>query len=202
MKFVVKGKLPSRNEEIQANRTHWSAGAKIKTYAQSVVCWSIKSAISSGDLKTVTEPIEVFIEWHGSKRKDVDNIQSSTKYILDALQETGILPSDSQKWVKQVWQKVVPDREDYVVVEMSERGWSLTKRADEIEIPQRLSTHESLISREEMIAEIGAEMRFAELKEDLDASAAYSKAIAIVEKAKIYGSVNPTQFIFYGSDRE
>lgn len=61
---------------------------------------------------------------------------------------------------------------------------------------------ETLISREELVAEITAELRFAELKRSYVMAAAYRKVLDIVEKQRDYGEVNPTAFIFYGSSRE
>lgn len=61
---------------------------------------------------------------------------------------------------------------------------------------------ETLISKEELITEITAELRFAELKKSYVTAAAYRRILDIVEKSKDYGEVNPTAFIFYGGSRE
>lgn len=125
MRFVYRGRLAGRNKEINANRSHWAAGAKVKADAQASIMWAIKAA----RLERVTEPVEVYIEWHEApRRRDVDNIQSSTKYILDALVTAGVLPNDNLTWVRQVYQKVVKDDEDYVVVELDRDGYEITRR--------------------------------------------------------------------------
>ena len=61
---------------------------------------------------------------------------------------------------------------------------------------------EELISREALLVDITAEQRFAELKEDIQASLLLTKVIRIIKEQKMMGMVNPTQFIFYGGDRE
>lgn len=131
MRFVHVGRLAGRNKEISANRAHWAAGAKVKADAEEVLRWSIRVAQMKGEIEPIKKAVEIYIEWHDAPRhRDVDNIQSSTKYILDALKEMGIIPDDNQKWVKQVWQKVVPDADDYVIVELNETGYTLERRQD------------------------------------------------------------------------
>lgn len=61
---------------------------------------------------------------------------------------------------------------------------------------------ETLISREEIKAEITAELRFAELKNSRIMAATFRKVLDIIDNMPSYGEVNPTAFIFYGSGRE
>ena len=45
-------------------------------------------------------PVAVCFEWHEkTRRRDLDNIASAKKFILDALQECGILEGDGQKQI-------------------------------------------------------------------------------------------------------
>lgn len=126
MRFVHEGRLAGRNEEIAANRSHWAAGAKVKKDTEDALRYSILVAVRDGSLLPTRKPVEVYIEWHEApRRRDVDNIQSSTKYVLDALVRSGIIQNDNQTWVKQVWQKVVQDVKDFVVVELSEVGYTI-----------------------------------------------------------------------------
>ena len=130
MRFVYRGRLAGRNKEINANRSHWAAGTKVKADAQASVAWAIKAA----GLKPVTAPVDVYIEWHEApRRRDVDNIQSSAKYILDALVTAGVLPNDNQTWVRQVYQKVVKDDEDYVVVELDRNGYEIRRKNGDVD---------------------------------------------------------------------
>jgi Holliday junction resolvase RusA-like endonuclease len=71
---------------------------------------------------TVEKPCEIFIEWHEkTKRRDVDNIQSAQKFILDALQQHNIIKNDSRKYVKQIHHTVIDDKRDFVIVRIEER---------------------------------------------------------------------------------
>ena len=55
---------------------------------------------------------------------------------------------------------------------------------------------ENLISREALIEEITAEMRLSELAGYEDEAIAYSKALSLIDKAHVWGTVNPTQTVF------
>ena len=61
---------------------------------------------------------------------------------------------------------------------------------------------EELVSKQELEADITAELRFAELKGDKKTASAMNKALRIIQNQKVMGYVNPTQFVFYGADRE
>ena len=86
--LIINEKLPSLNEVIRENRANRYAGAKLKKDIESIIGWAIKAA----KLKPIINPCVIDIEWHeATKRRDVDNIHSSVKFILDALVKNGIL---------------------------------------------------------------------------------------------------------------
>ena len=117
MYFKIEQRLPSLNEVIEANRTNRYAGAKMKREIEGIIAVYINIARHVGTIKPVKTPVVIDIEWHEkTKRRDVDNIQSSQKFILDALQKQGILVNDNRHYVKQVFHKIVDDTEDYVEV--------------------------------------------------------------------------------------
>lgn len=117
MEFIINEKLPSLNQVISSNRANRYAGAKLKKDIETLIGWSIKKAA----LKPITNPCVINIEWHeATKRRDVDNIHSSVKFILDALVKNGILINDSRKHVKQIYHQIVDDNENYVVVKIFE----------------------------------------------------------------------------------
>ena len=119
LEFIIKEKLPSLNDVICANRANRYAGAKLKKEIETSIGWAIKAAA----LKPITNPCVINIEWHeATKRRDVDNIHSSVKFILDALVKHGILKNDSRKYVKQIYHEVIDDTENYVVVRIKETG--------------------------------------------------------------------------------
>lgn len=120
--FIIKAKLPSLNEYIRACRANKFQGAKFKADVEETIGWAIKQAQAAGRLSNMGEkPCKVYIDWNEkTKRRDVDNIQSAQKYILDALQKCGIIKNDSRKYVKQIYHTVNDSTEDYVVVRIEE----------------------------------------------------------------------------------
>ena len=119
--FTIHAQLPSLNEYVKANRSHWSKGDKFRKNIESIILWEIKLARSKKTLRPIEKPCEILIEWHErTKRRDVDNIQSSQKFILDSLQYGGILKNDSRNHVKQIRHEIVDDKEDFVVVKFIE----------------------------------------------------------------------------------
>ena len=113
--FIIKEKLPSLNETISANRANRYAGAKLKKDIEAIIGWAIRAAA----LKPITNPCVINIEWHeATKRRDVDNIHSSVKFILDAMVKNGILQNDSRKYVVGFHDTIIDDQEDFVVVKL------------------------------------------------------------------------------------
>ena len=94
--FVIPRRLPGLNEVLNANRANRYKGAKLKKTVDETICWCIQDA----RLKPVSGPCIVcmtFVE--GDRRRDVDNVESAKKFILDALVKTGILQGDSPSYV-------------------------------------------------------------------------------------------------------
>ena len=109
------------NDVICANRANRYAGAKLKKEIETSIGWAIKEAVLTKNLKPITNPCVINIEWHeATKRRDVDNIHSSVKFILDALVKNGILKNDSRRYVKQIYHNVIDDKENFVVVRIKE----------------------------------------------------------------------------------
>lgn len=118
MKFFIPYTLPSLNEVIEANRRNKYAGAQLKRETQKL----IDAYISISRLTPVKSPVTIYLEWREpNNRRDVDNIQSSKKFILDALVEMKILPNDTRRWVTQIHDIVITDKErPGVMVEICE----------------------------------------------------------------------------------
>lgn len=96
-KFVIPGSLPGLNLLIAANRANRYKGAKLKKDADMQVIAAIRKC-HVGAVKGY--PVEVRI-WFYEKdhRRDIDNVYSGGKYVLDGLQEAGVLRGDGQKYV-------------------------------------------------------------------------------------------------------
>lgn len=118
--FTIHGKLPSLNEVINKNRSNRYAGAKFKADIEDYICAEIKLALRSGQLVPPGEsPCIIKITWHeATKKRDADNIQSSQKFILDALQKCGVLKNDSRKYVRQISHCIADSCENKAVVEI------------------------------------------------------------------------------------
>lgn len=95
--FAIKQRLPGFNEYIHAVNINRYKGNALKREAQDAIGLAIKRA----RLEPVTEyPVAICFEWHErTKRRDLDNIASAKKFILDALQECGILEDDAPRCV-------------------------------------------------------------------------------------------------------
>lgn len=119
--FIIEGRLPSLNDYTYACRSHWSKGAELKNRVEADIIWYIKAAKGRGILRPVQNRIVLHIEWHESDmRRDVDNIVSAKKFILDALQRAGIIANDDRKHVAGVYDEVVDDDVDFVKVTLRE----------------------------------------------------------------------------------
>ena len=115
--FTIDAKLPSLNDVISSNRSNRFMGAKLKREIQDEIGQYIRIAALHGDLAPQEKKCTISITWHEkTMRRDVDNIQSAQKFILDAMVEGGILKDDSRKYVAQIYHHIVDDDRDYVEV--------------------------------------------------------------------------------------
>ena len=119
--FTIKAKLPSLNDVIAKNRANIYLGNNFKKDIEEVIGWAIKQARTMRTLKPVEKPCEIYIEWHeATKRRDVDNVQSSQKFVLDAMVKNKILVNDNRRYVRQIHHTIIDDNDDFVVVKIQE----------------------------------------------------------------------------------
>ena len=58
-------------------------GARFKHDIEEAIGWSIRNALASKTLHRVETPVIIKIKWHEkTQRRDVDNVQSSQKFIF------------------------------------------------------------------------------------------------------------------------
>lgn len=96
-KFTIQGRLPGLNEIINACRRNRFMGAKQKEKATAHCGLQILAL----NVPKFTRPVLIRLHFvEPNRRRDQDNIQSGSKFILDALVRTGRLVNDSQKWVR------------------------------------------------------------------------------------------------------
>lgn len=124
MKFCIKGRLPSLNDYVLANRSYRYAGASMKKRVEKQIQESIEKAVNSGQLKRVTKyPVGLKITWYEpTRRRDIDNIVCAVKFIQDALVAASVLENDSQRYISELNHTVLLDRENpRIEVEILER---------------------------------------------------------------------------------
>lgn len=106
--FTIEMQLPGLNEYTQANRTHAQAGGRFKKQTEADIMLFICLAKRRGELRPVDYPVTLKIEWQEATRKrDPDNIVSAKKFILDALVSGGILPNDTQRYIKGFTERII-----------------------------------------------------------------------------------------------
>ena len=123
-KFTVDTQIPSYNEYINKCRGNKYNANSFKQNIEKIVGKYINEACNRGELPVFDDtPCIISFTWYESKaNRDVDNIQSGQKFIIDALRKYKIIKNDGQKYVKQTFHRIA--RSDtgktYVVVELLE----------------------------------------------------------------------------------
>lgn len=106
--LIIPGRLAGLNEMTASNRTHWAKGASLKKEETQKVADEARKQLSR---VKITEPVLLEIVWYEKNNKrDIDNIASGVKFILDGLVEAGVLVNDSQKYVKGLVHSFALDR--------------------------------------------------------------------------------------------
>lgn len=97
-KFVIKGRLPSLNEYIEANRRSPYQGNQMKRKNETIIIRNIKQQL---DVTCITKPVFLLFRWfEKNKRRDHDNVSSfGRKVIQDALVKANILLDDGWGYV-------------------------------------------------------------------------------------------------------
>lgn len=119
--FKVHQRLPGLNQVINANRRNRYAGARIKRHTDTAICWAIKQALLAGECRKVNRPVRIRFTWYeATKRRDLDNIFSAKKFILDAMQRMQVIAGDGQSQVTAMEDILVLSKDEGVYVEIFE----------------------------------------------------------------------------------
>lgn len=116
-KYVVEIplKLPSLNEYINKCRSNKYAGNDYKQAVQDEIYYFIK------DMPKYVKPIKINFHWYeGNRRRDLDNICSAKKFILDALVKYGKLKDDNRNNVCGFTDSFYYGKEWKVILEIEE----------------------------------------------------------------------------------
>lgn len=128
--FIISSELTDLNTYIHANRSSRFLGAKIKKENTELVAWEAKSQ----KLSPITVPCSFVFNWYcRNKKKDKDNISFAKKFILDGLQEAGIIKNDG-------WNDVINFTDYFYLI--SEIGGTITKPCVIVSIHYE-NTHET-----------------------------------------------------------
>ena len=100
--LVYPGRLPSMNDIIRVSRRNRYAAAKQKRDIQDELA-ALWHDCRGWHIRRHATVRVAFIERDG--RRDDDNVFGGLKFIMDTLQEMGIIPDDGPKWVH-----VLPER--------------------------------------------------------------------------------------------
>ena len=96
--FIIPFRLPSLNDYILKCRTNKYTGANFKRDTDN----SIVKVLEAEHVDEFEDfPAILSITYYEIDRcRDVDNILSGKKYILDAMQSAGIIANDGQKQIR------------------------------------------------------------------------------------------------------
>ncbi len=113
--MIIKGSFTSTNDYINATRTHWAKGAKIKKEETEFV------RLQAFGKKAKT-PCKIHFTWYvKNSRKDPDGIAGiARKHILDGLVKAKVIPDDTMKYIKGFSDHFVVDKNERVEIEFEE----------------------------------------------------------------------------------
>ena len=108
-------RLPSLNEYINVCRTNPYKASQFKKDLENDI------GIFINHLPTFERPIKIHFHWvEENKKRDLDNICASKKFILDALVKFGKLNDDNRKCVTAFTDTFSYDKESKVILEIEE----------------------------------------------------------------------------------
>lgn len=118
MRLIFEGRLPGLNEIIAANRSNRFQGAKQKRDVQQALQVAWQGQVT----KTYSCPVTVAVRFFEKDyRRDDDNVFAGLKFILDALQEMGVIKTDAPKWCHVTPERFVDKDRPRVEVEINEQ---------------------------------------------------------------------------------
>lgn len=96
--FEIPFRLPGLNEYIDSCRTNRYKGAKMKEEVEESLLWVMQS-VKRMKIK-IECPVFIHFIWHEqTRRRDKDNVAFAKKFILDAMQKSGMLPNDNNRYI-------------------------------------------------------------------------------------------------------
>ena len=104
--MVIEGRMPGLNEYVDAERRNRYAGAKLKRAETERAAMAARTY----RMPRFEGPVEVSFVWYErNRRRDIDNVCAAKKFVLDGLVLAGVLPNDSQRYVRALRDMVLVD---------------------------------------------------------------------------------------------
>ena len=104
--LVIQGRLDGLNEYTRACRTNKFAGAEMKKKNERIVSADIMQQLKDVHFDGV---VRLSFRWYEKdKRRDLDNIAMSKKFLLDALVSNEVIKTDS-------WQGVIGFTDEFFI---------------------------------------------------------------------------------------
>ena len=117
-KFEIPIKLPSLNNYVEECRYNKYMGAKTKRNVQRDIKIFIKQQLSNVH---ILKPVKIHFHWtEKDKRRDLDNVYSAQKFLLDSMVELELIKDDGQKYVTDLIHTHETGEEYKVIVELEE----------------------------------------------------------------------------------
>lgn len=124
--FTIEGRLTGLNAYVRRERANRFAAAELKRIEEA----RIAKAVKEQGIEKLVPPVRVQIDWYespkkkGAKMRDKDNISFAVKFVLDALQKTGVLPNDGWDEIASISHKFyrAPLDAGRVVVRIEDKG--------------------------------------------------------------------------------
>ena len=108
-------KLPSLNDYITICRRNRYEAANYKRKLESDISVFLRR------LPVFTKPVTIGFTWiEKNRRRDLDNVAFSKKFILDAMVKIGKLADDSSRYVKGFTDDFKTGKETKVIIEVNE----------------------------------------------------------------------------------
>ena len=117
--LIIDKPLCTLNEYIKAERSGKYIGASIKK-AETFFCM----VCAKNQLRPIEEyPLVLDCMWYTkNKRKDPDGIAFAIKFILDGMQDAGIIVNDGQSQIKEINHKFGNDVNERVEITISDEA--------------------------------------------------------------------------------
>lgn len=120
IQFRIDAQLPSLNDYINKLKgPHGKTLGAVFKAQTDALCMEYMLPIKAAARALCKAPVLILFKWNEkSKRRDLDNVYSGKKYILDAMQKCGIIDNDNYTHIKGVTDTVIYGEKDFVTVEL------------------------------------------------------------------------------------